>query len=126
MPSSTPPSAVLHIVCLCAEWCGTCRDYRGVFDALAREHPQWSWSWIDIEDEAELAGDVDIETFPTLLVVLDGRLLFAGPVLPRAPEALRLIESVRADPDRHARLLDAHLDAAQAAALHALVARLRG
>lgn len=126
MPSSTPPSAVLHIVCLCAEWCGTCRDYRGVFDALAREHPQWSWRWIDIEDEAELAGDVDIETFPTLLVVLDGRLLFAGPVLPRAPEALRLIESVRADPDRHARLLDAHLDAAQAAALHALVARLRG
>jgi thiol-disulfide isomerase/thioredoxin len=124
MPSSTPSTAALHIVCLCAEWCGTCRDYRGVFDALARAHPQWGWRWIDIEDEADLAGDVDIETFPTLLVVLDGRLLFAGPVLPRAPEALRLIESVRADPDRHARLLREHLDDAQWAALSALVERL--
>jgi hypothetical protein len=124
MTRPTPSTPALHIICLCAEWCGTCRDYRSVFDALAREHPQWGWRWIDIEDEAELAGDVDIETFPTLLVVLDGKLLFAGPVLPRAPEALRLIESVRADPQRHARLLREHLDPAHDAALHALVARL--
>ena len=23
-------------VCLCAGWCGTCRDYRALFDALAQ------------------------------------------------------------------------------------------
>ena len=29
---SQPP--ILDVVCLCAEWCGTCRDYRATFDAL--------------------------------------------------------------------------------------------
>ena len=43
-------------------------------------------------DEADALGDIDIETFPTLLVAHAGRVLFAGPVLPRLGDALRLIE----------------------------------
>ena len=25
------------VACLCAAWCGSCRDYRATFDALSRE-----------------------------------------------------------------------------------------
>lgn len=85
---------VFDVVCLCAEWCGTCRDYRAAFAELQQVLPQHRYRWIDIEDEAELTGDVDIETFPTLLVARAGRVLFAGPVLPRAADAQRLIESL--------------------------------
>lgn len=93
MPAA--PDLQLSITCLCAEWCGTCRDWRAAFDALVAAHPRHRWRWLDIEDEAELAGDLDIETFPTLLVAdAAGQVLFAGPVLPRAADAQRLVEAL--------------------------------
>ena len=89
MPAPAEP--ILDIACLCAEWCGTCRDYRPVFEALREAMPQHRYRWIDIEDEADAIGDVDIETFPTLLVAHAGRVLFAGAVLPRLGDAQRLV-----------------------------------
>ena len=91
---SSPPS--LDVVCLCAAWCGTCREYDAVFDALRQALPRHRYRWIDIEDEADLAGDVDVETFPTLLLAHQGRVLFAGPVLPRLGDAQRLIDVLAA------------------------------
>lgn len=79
---------------LCADWCGVCRDWRAVFDQAAARHPQDRFIWIDIEDEDELVGDLDIETFPTLLVGAAGRVLFFGTILP-SPELLtRLLASL--------------------------------
>ena len=86
----------LDVICLCADWCGTCREYEAVFDALKQAHPQHRYRWVDIEDEAELVGDVDVETFPTLMVAHAGRVLFAGPVLPRLADVQRLL-TVQAD-----------------------------
>lgn len=104
MTVSPPFSHHLQIVCLCAQWCGTCRDYRPQFDELAAQVSGHTWRWVDIEDEAEAVEDLDIETFPTLVIAEGTQLLFAGPVLPRAADALRLIESVVAEPAEHARL----------------------
>jgi thioredoxin 1 len=67
-------------VCLCANWCGTCRDYRPLFDDLARAHPQVRFVWVDIEDDADLAGDLDVETFPTLLIADGTTARFLGPL----------------------------------------------
>ena len=71
--------------------------------------------WIDIEDEAELVGDLDIETFPTLLIADGEHIRFAGPLTPQ-PETLR-------------RVLRAHLSDARPmpvdAAYVELAARLR-
>ena len=54
--------------------------------------------WVDIEDEADLLGELDIETFPTLVVSdRHGALRFAGAITPQ-PEALqRLLRSVLND-----------------------------
>ncbi len=84
----------LTIVCLCAEWCGTCRDYRPLFDSLAASLRPHRFSWVDIEDQADLAGDVDVETFPTLLIADGEHVLFAGPVLPRLADTQRLIATL--------------------------------
>ncbi|HEX5355598.1 MAG TPA: thioredoxin family protein [Aquabacterium sp.] len=83
---------ILDVVCLCAAWCGTCREYEATFAELQQALPQHRYRWIDIEDEADLVGDVDVETFPTLLVAWQGQVMFAGPVLPRLGDAQRLIE----------------------------------
>lgn len=66
-----------------------------MLDALAARSPQHSWVWIDIEDDAALVGDVDIETFPTLAVYVDAALAHFGPVLPNAALVERLVGSAR-------------------------------
>ena len=62
------PCCGFSVVCLCADWCGTCRDYRPHFDALAGEFSDGRFVWYDIEDDAERVGHIDVETFPTLLI----------------------------------------------------------
>jgi thioredoxin 1 len=76
---------------LCADWCGVCKEWRAVFEAAAASHPQDRFVWIDIEDEDELVGEVDIDTFPTLLVGTGTRVLFYGPILPSPDLLTRLL-----------------------------------
>ena len=81
-----------EIACLCAAWCRLCDDYvpvlrQGMAELQATGVPL-RWHWIDIEDEAELLGELDIETFPTLVVADASAVRFAGPLTPQ-PETLR-------------------------------------
>jgi len=69
-------------VCLCADWCGTCRDYRRAFEQRARERDDAVHIWLDIEDDSDWLGEMDVETLPTLLVLHEDRPMFFGPVLP--------------------------------------------
>jgi thiol-disulfide isomerase/thioredoxin len=85
------PAAIRWVACLCADWCGTCRDYRPLFDQVAAGHPGVVFVWLDIEEEAALVDEFDIETFPTVLVGEGRRLLFAGPVLPHVRTLSRML-----------------------------------
>ena len=83
----------LQVVCLCAAWCGVCRDYRAVFDEAARTHPSLVFRWIDVEDEAELLDPLEVENFPTLLVIVNDEPRFFGPVRPQPETLERLIRA---------------------------------
>ena len=85
--------SVLRVTCLCAAWCTTCREYRQTFDELAVAYPHASFRWLDIEDEAEALGDLDVENFPTLLVARDGVVLFFGVLLPHKSHLARMVEN---------------------------------
>jgi thiol-disulfide isomerase/thioredoxin len=89
------PGAAWRVICLCAEWCGVCREWRALFEQAAAAHPQVHFDWIDVEDEAQAMGDVDIETFPTLLIAKDRAPKFFGPVQPSAGQLSRLIASLQ-------------------------------
>ncbi|HSV45125.1 MAG TPA: thioredoxin family protein [Ramlibacter sp.] len=102
-PSATPDSspddaAPWRVVCLCAAWCGVCREWRALFDQVAAAHPELGFDWVDVEDEAEALGEVDIETFPTMLVARGNQPLFYGPIPPSASQLSRLVSSLRAHP----------------------------
>ena len=57
------------VICLCAQWCDICERYREVFDAVAREHAgALRFRWLDIEDEEDLLGGIEVDDFPTLLL----------------------------------------------------------
>ncbi len=82
----------LQVVCLCAGWCGVCRDYRATFDAAAAEFgARAGFSWFDIEDDAALLDDVDVENFPTVLIARGDCTLFFGPITPQPATLARLV-----------------------------------
>lgn len=109
----------LTVACLCADWCGTCRDYRAVFDAALQAQPDARGLWIDIEDQAELLGAVEIDDFPTLLIARGDAPLFFGTVTPHAATLLRLLQAACAG--------QSHLGGDEPdAAVQALASRLRG
>jgi thiol-disulfide isomerase/thioredoxin len=88
------PSAELTVTCLCAEWCGVCREYRPGFFELAKRFPQARFAWLDVEDDAEAAGDLEIENFPTLLVRNGESQLFHGVMPPQHEHLARLLEKL--------------------------------
>ncbi|MES2098980.1 MAG: thioredoxin domain-containing protein [Pseudomonadota bacterium] len=83
----------LQVVCLCAGWCGVCRDYRATFDAAAAGFGAHAgFSWFDIEDDAALLDDLDVENFPTLLITRGDQTLFFGTITPQPATLARLVQ----------------------------------
>ena len=99
MNPSVPSTEPLLVACLCAQWCRTCDAYRDTLaatrDAIRLGHPDRAtrFVWVDIEDESDLIGDLDIEDFPTLLLARGDEVLFFGPILPHAQTLDRLVRS---------------------------------
>ncbi|EXI80703.1 MAG: thioredoxin [Candidatus Accumulibacter appositus] len=87
-----PALAEFVIVCLCAEWCGVCREYRDGFTDVARQLPAAGFHWLDIEEHADDLGDLDVENFPTLLIKRRELVLFYGAMLPTPSHLKRTIE----------------------------------
>ena len=89
--------ATVHIACLCAAWCRLCDEYRPMLQALAAEFTRAGvrahWHWVDIEGEADLLGELDVETFPTLVIADDAQVRFAGPVTPQRDTLQRLLRA---------------------------------
>ena len=91
------------VVCLCAEWCTTCREYRPGFNDLAAEFPEASFCWLDIEERADDLGDLEVENFPTLLIqrrivnpqTSSAAVLFFGTMPPQLGHLRRMLASLR-------------------------------
>ena len=94
--SASPP---LLVACLCAQWCGVCRDYEPLMrSTLAQfEADRLTVKWVDIEDHSDILGDVDVQNFPTLLIARGDTLLFLGTVTPHAQTLQRLVHSALAE-----------------------------
>jgi len=91
----TGPTTEWTVVCLCAEWCRTCEGYEAAFAQHAVRSGEARHIWIDVEDDEDLIGDIDIETFPTLLVLQGTRPMFFGPVLPHIDVVDRTLRATR-------------------------------
>lgn len=92
---------LVHVACLCAAWCRLCDDYAPVLEIVLSElrtgDSRLRRHWIDIEDEAELVGEFDVETFPTLVVVGPEGVRFAGPLTPQPDTLRRLLRATVVD-----------------------------
>ena len=107
------------VVCLCAEWCGVCRDYRSRFEQVGSQFPQAGFVWVDVEDQADLVDPVDVENFPMLLIAAGSDVLFFGALTPQIETLERLVR------DRFSRMDGSGSTAGSTPEAVALLARLR-
>ena len=62
-----------------ASWCGPCRQFAPVYEAVAERHPDVVFGKVDTEAEQELAGVFSIMSIPTLMIFRDKVAVFAQP-----------------------------------------------
>lgn len=95
---TTPAPSAVQVVLLCAAWCGVCREFAPAFEALQPHHPGVHFHWVDVEDQANLVDDLDVENFPTLLLGVNGQPVFFGTILPHASTLARLVQDASSLP----------------------------
>lgn len=108
-PDIHPTEPGSWVICLCADWCGLCRDYQGVFAQMAARYSKSRFAWLDIEDQADLVGDLEVDTFPTLLIADAQGTRFFGPLTPHPETLSRLLDSL----ERSSLQASPHLPATQ-------------
>jgi len=90
----SPPQAPWRVVCLCAQWCDVCQQYRAVFAHVATNFARHGFVWLDIEEREAVVADLDIETFPTLLIAQGAQARFFGPLPPQSQPLVRLLQAL--------------------------------
>ncbi|MDR3369806.1 thioredoxin family protein [Rhodoferax sp.] len=100
MPSLTLDTPL--VVCLCAQWCNVCEQYRSIFQqvqiSVKADYPHTRFVWLDIEDEADVLDPLDVENFPTLLLSIGSEPRFFGPITPQPQTLERLVRMALQDP----------------------------
>ena len=79
-----------------ASWCGPCKQFAPVFEAMSESHPDAVFAKVNTEEERELSGHFQIRSIPTLMIFREQIIVFAQPgALP--PAALEdVLEKVKA------------------------------
>ena len=60
-----------------AAWCGPCRSFAPVFDAVSENHQDIVFGKVNAEDEQELAGTFGIRSIPYVMVMREKIVVFA-------------------------------------------------
>ena len=105
-PLTVMSHSPVFVACLCAEWCGVCRDYRSVFEQVRARVPEARFVWVDVEDQSDLVDPVEVDDFPTLLVAEGNLVRFFGPMIPRADPLERMVREYLGPTQSHGTAAD--------------------
>ena len=62
-----------------APWCGPCKNFAPVFEAVSDKYPDIVFAKVNTEEERELGGMFQIRSIPTLMIFRDQIIIFAQP-----------------------------------------------
>ena len=60
-----------------APWCGPCKSFAPIYDAVSEKHEDVVFAKINTEDEQELAASFQIRSIPTLMIFRDQIAIFS-------------------------------------------------
>ena len=59
-----------------AEWCGPCKSFAPVFEKVSDEYPEAVFAKVNTEEEQELAGQFQIRSIPTTMILKEQIVVF--------------------------------------------------
>ena len=62
-----------------APWCAPCRAFGPIFERVAAANPDIVFGKVNSDEEQALAGQFNINSIPTLMIIRDSTVLFAKP-----------------------------------------------
>ncbi|MCA3179092.1 MAG: thioredoxin [Burkholderiaceae bacterium] len=62
-----------------APWCGPCKSFAPVFEAVATENPDVKFVKVNTDEEGALAGHFGIRSIPTLMIFREQVIVFQQP-----------------------------------------------
>ncbi|HHH46562.1 MAG TPA: thioredoxin [Thiotrichales bacterium] len=78
-----------------ADWCGPCKSFAPIYEAVSEKHPDIVFGKVDTEAQQNLAAQFQIRSIPTLMIFRDKVLLFAQPGMLGEAQMEDLIQQVR-------------------------------
>lgn len=79
-----------------AGWCGPCKIFAPLFEAVAAAHPDIYFGKVDTESASDLAAAFQVRSIPTLMAFKNADLVFEQPGVIPAPAFEELIRRLRA------------------------------
>ncbi len=62
-----------------APWCGPCKSFAPIYEAVSAKHEDIVFAKVNTEDEQELAASFQIRSIPTLMIFREQIVLFSQP-----------------------------------------------
>lgn len=78
-----------------AEWCGPCKQFAPVYDAVSQKHEDVAFTKVDTESEQSLAASAGITSIPTLMAFREKVLVFSQPGALNATQFTELVDAVK-------------------------------
>ena len=79
-----------------AAWCGPCRGFAPVYEAVSEDNPEVVFAKVDTEAEQALATAANITSIPTLMAFRDRVLVYSEPGALNKAQFGELVEAVKA------------------------------
>lgn len=78
-----------------ASWCRPCRNFGPIFHEVAEQNPDIVFGKVDTEANQELAGQLQIQSIPTIMAFKGGKLVYREAGAMTATDFGQLVQAVR-------------------------------
>ncbi|EKD91964.1 MAG: thioredoxin [uncultured bacterium] len=85
----------LLLIDFSAEWCGPCKNFAKVMEAVSKEYPDCFFATIDVDKEKSLAQEFVVQSVPSILIIRNRRVIFAESGALSANELRKLLDDAK-------------------------------